>query len=322
MSADGSTAPRAARAPRPARASSTPEPGGAGLDKAKTAFLVDEPVDPGVVRAPILASWTRSRWWQVPTDHLEVPYAGDLDPETALARAAEPVVRDLLDQFAAEPVSLILCDARGTVLRRHTGDALLERHLDRVSLAPGFSYAEQHVGTNGIGTALETHGPAQVLGHEHYVEHLEELACAGVPVTHPSGKLLGVVDITCWRRDAGRTLVSAAAAVSRRIEQMLVEQAGRREMALLHDYLSTCRRSRGAVIGLGHDLLMLNDRARELLGPADQAALLAQALDALAAGGAQLIVDLPSGLRARVLCRPSSGTGRGGVVDGVLQVLP
>ena len=300
------------------------DPDGPLLDRAKTAFLVDEPVEPGVVRAPILASWTRSRLWDVPTDALEVPYAPDLDLDTAFARAAEPVLRGLLDSLSAEPVSLVLCDAQGTVLRRSTGDARLERHLDRVCLAPGFSYAEQHVGTNGIGTALETQGPAQVLGHEHYVEHLEELACAGVPVLHPSGRLLGVVDLTCWRRDAGRTLASAAASIASRVEQLLLEQAGRRELALLQDYLSACRRSRGAVVGVGDDLLMLNDRARQLLGPGDQSALLAEAVDALADGGGQLVVDLPSGLRARVLCRPSSGAGTpgGGSCDGVLQVSP
>ena len=42
------------------------------------------------------------------------------------------------------------------VLTRLTADHDLERHLDGVKLAPGFSYAEDRVGTNGIGTALES----------------------------------------------------------------------------------------------------------------------------------------------------------------------
>ena len=95
---------------------------------------------------------------------------------------------------------MILTDSDGVVLERRTGDSALHQHLDKVWLAPGFSYAEKFVGTNGIGTALEGRGPAQVFGHEHYVEHLADLACAGAPIWHPvTGKLLGVVDLTCWR---------------------------------------------------------------------------------------------------------------------------
>jgi sigma-54 dependent transcriptional regulator, acetoin dehydrogenase operon transcriptional activator AcoR len=61
---------------------------------------------------------------------------------------------------------------------------------------------------------------------------------------------------------------------------------------------------------------MLNDRARELLAPADQGPLLAEIAEALAAGRRQqLLVDLPSGLTARVQCKPSftDGSGTGGV---------
>ena len=304
-----------------AESSSAAAPGSELLARARTSFLDGERLAPSVVREPILASWTRSRLWEVPSQRLEVPFDADLDLDTVLTRAADLVLHDLADELAAEPVSAIVCDARGTVLRRQTGDAVLARHLDRVLLAPGFSYAERHVGTNGIGTALESAGPARVFGHEHYVERLEDLACAGVPVRNPvTGKIVGVVDLTCWRRDAGTMMVPAASTIANRIEELLLERSGRRELALLHDYLGACRRNRGAVLAVGHDLLMLNDRARELLCPADQAPLVAEALDALASGQRQLVVDLPSGLTARVLCTPSVSAG--GVTDGVLQVQP
>ena len=100
-------------------------------------------------------------------------------------------------------------DAAGVVLTRMTADHDLERHLDGVQLAPGFSYAEEYVGTNGIGTALEGGQPAAVFGHEHYAEDLEDLACAGVPIHHPiSGKVVGAVDLTCWRKHADRLLIA------------------------------------------------------------------------------------------------------------------
>jgi len=48
------------------------------------------------------------------------------------------------------------------ILVRLTGDPGLERQLDKIKLVPGFSYAEDMVGTNGIGTALDPGGPAHV----------------------------------------------------------------------------------------------------------------------------------------------------------------
>jgi transcriptional regulator of acetoin/glycerol metabolism len=294
--------------------------GGEDVARARTLFLVDEPVAAGAVREPILASWTRSRLFHVRPDHLDLPDETGVDDDTLLARAAEPVLLQIADLFATEPVSVILCDSDGVVLSRRTGDSGLEQHLNRVWLAPGFSYAERFVGTNGIGTALEARGPAQVFGHEHYVERLEDLACAGAPIRHPvSGKVLGVVDLTCWRRDAGPLLVATAATLTRRVEEMLLEQSGQRELAVLNDYLVACRRNRGAVLAVGQDLLMMNDRARELLDPADQEPLLAEATVALAAGRRHpLLIDLPSGRSARVHCRPTV-TGKG-VVGGVLDV--
>ena len=305
---------------RPAAAPSTPRPSSAQLADARTTFLSGGAAGTDVVRRPILASWTRSRLWDVPTDHLEVPFESNLDRESALLRAASPVLRDAADRFGAEPVSIILCDGNGVVLVRDTGDPVLEKHLDHVRLAPGSSYAERHVGTNGIGTALEGGGPAQVFGHEHYVEHLEDLACAGVPIRHPvTRKVLGVLDITCWRRDAGPMMAGTAATLAMRIEATLLEQSGRREHALLHDYLVACRRNRDAVIAIGSDLLMLNDRARALLTPADEGPLLAEAVEALATGRPQqLLVDLPSGLTVRLHCRPSPGDGA--TASGVVQV--
>ena len=186
------------------------------LVRARTSFLVDDAVEAGAVRDTILASWTRSREWDVETDNVELSCEFDAEPDSPLTRAARPVLSDVSDEFAGEPVSVILTDADGVVLQRRTGDSALHQQLDKVWLAPGFSYAEKFIGTNGIGTALEGRGPAQVFGHEHYVEHLAELACAGAPIWHPvSGKLLGVIDLTCWRPDAGAVHVHGRRPASR-----------------------------------------------------------------------------------------------------------
>ncbi|MCY7341868.1 MAG: sigma-54-dependent Fis family transcriptional regulator [Pseudonocardia sp.] len=290
-----------------------------GLVRARTSFLVDDQVEAGTVRDTILASWTRSREWDVHSDNVELSCEFDPEPDSPLVRAASLVLGDVADQLAGEPVSVILTDADGVVLDRRTGDTALHQHLDRVWLAPGFSYAERFIGTNGIGTALEGRGPVQVFGHEHYVEHLADLACAGAPIWHPvSGKLLGVVDLTCWRPDAGRFMSMAVARIARQIEGNLLDQSAPRELALLHDYLTACRRHHGAVFGIGPDLVMMNDKARELIDPVDQLALVTGATEAMRSGRGLLLQDLPSGAVARVQVRPSWNDR--GAAGGVLLV--
>jgi transcriptional regulator of acetoin/glycerol metabolism len=289
------------------------------LAEARERFLAAEPVDHAAVRKPILASWWRSRESKVAADHIDLDYLHDPDLESRLARCADPVLRKLHAELAGQPISVILTDADGLVLARLTGDRDLERALDGIKLAPGFSYAEDRVGTNGIGTALESGGPAHVFGHEHYAESLDRFGCAGVPIHDPvSGKRVGVIDLTCWRKDADPLMISLVKSTADQITQALVAASSGREHQLLQEYVRACRRTGGIVLALGNDVVMLNDHARRLLDPGDQAALIGHATEALSGRKAGVLtVDLPSGAVARMSCRR---VGDGPFPDGVVHV--
>jgi transcriptional regulator of acetoin/glycerol metabolism len=291
---------------------------GEGLAQTRERFLTAEAVDPGRVRDTILASWWRSRRWNVAADRIHLAYTGDPDLDTPLTRSALPVLRNLREHLEGQPISVILTDAAGVVLTRLRADYDLDRHLDSVMLAPGFSYSEASVGTNGIGTALEGGRPMHVFGHEHYAENLENLACAGVPIRHPiSGKTLGAVDLTCWRKDADPLLVTLAKTTADQITQALLTDSNAREFELLQEYLRACRHSAGIVVALNHDVVMMNDFARQALDPGDQVVLLGQATETLASRhSAAVEIELPTGARARMYCRPLRGDDRlaGGVV--------
>ena len=275
------------------------------LAEARDRFLARDPVDAKAVREPILASWWRSREWHVAADRLDLSYLGEPDLDSALARAAKPVLRHLHEQLEGQPISIVLTDASGLVLLRFTGDHDLERQLDTIKLAPGFSYAEDVVGTNGIGTALESGGPAHVFGHEHYAERLEGLACAGVPVRDPmSGKTVGVLDLTCWRRHADPLMLSLVRSTADQLNQALSETSNGRDLRLLQEYTKACRHTGGIVLALGNDVVMLNDRAR-------------QALVAGRPGGAHL----PGGRRARTAV-VGRGHGRPAERRGGPDLLP
>lgn len=292
------------------------------LAGARERFLAGEPVEPGQVRRIILASWWRSRRWKVAADHVDLSSVRDPARQTPLTRSALPVLASLHENLEGQPVSIILTDARGVVLSRLTADHHLERHLDGVQLLPGFSYAEESVGTNGIGTALESGQAAHVFGHEHYAEHLEDLASAAVPIHHPiSGRTIGAVDLTCWRKDASQLLMVIAQSAADQITQALLTDCSSQEVQLLQAYLRACRHTAGIVFALGSDLVMMNDNARDVLDPGDQATLLGQAAGALATGHLGPVdVGLPSGDTARMYCRPLRGQGQRQLAGGVVQV--
>jgi len=291
-----------------------------GLAETRERFLTAESVRPSEVREPILASWWRSRQWKVAADRVALPYVRDPNLDTPLTRNAMPVLRNLRQHLEGQPISVILTDAAGVVLTRMTADHDLERHLDGVQLAPGFSYAEEYVGTNGIGTALEGGQPAAVFGHEHYAEDLEDLACAGVPIHDPiSGKAVGAVDLTCWRRDADPLLIALAKTTADQITQAMLADSSARELQLMQEYMRACRRTSGIVLALNNDVVMMNEYARQVLDPGDQGVLLGQAAEMLAsqqAGAAS--VELPSGIQARMYCRPVRGDDH--VAGGVVHV--
>jgi sigma-54 dependent transcriptional regulator, acetoin dehydrogenase operon transcriptional activator AcoR len=291
---------------------------GERLAEVRERFLTTESIDPHQVRDTILASWWRSRRWKVAADRIDLSYTGDPDLDTPLTRSAMPILRHLREHLEGQPISVILTDAAGVVLSRLRADYDLDRHLDSVKLAPGFSYAEESVGTNGIGTALEGGRPAHVFGHEHYAEKLEDLACAGVPIKHPiSGKTLGAVDLTCWRKDADPLLITLAKTTADQITQALLTDSNAREFELLQEYLRACRHSAGIVLALNHDVVMMNDQARQALDPGDQVVLLGQATETLELPHAAAVeVELPTGAHARLYCRPLRGDDRlaGGVV--------
>ena len=92
---------------------------------------------PGLVRGPILASWWRSRQWQVAADRVELSYIRDPNLDTPLTRSAMPVLRNLYEHLDGQPISIILTDAAGVVLSRMTADHDLERRAGRGPARPG-----------------------------------------------------------------------------------------------------------------------------------------------------------------------------------------
>lgn len=239
-------------------------------------FQGQEP--PDVVRDPIMESWQRCYSQDVDPCQLQIPHGLDVDFGGLLHDAAGPVLDSLEGQLADEPVSIILTDEHGRVLDRRAGNRRLNENLDRIQLAPGASYSEEHVGTNGIGTASANGLPFRVFGTEHYAEWLRGLSCAGAPIRHPvTRRMLGVLDLTCFAEQGNAVLCALDREAASDIERRLLELTSASEHALFRAFRTACSHTRRPILCMTDDVLMANQVASRTLSPPDQQTLLAVA---------------------------------------------
>jgi sigma-54 dependent transcriptional regulator, acetoin dehydrogenase operon transcriptional activator AcoR len=289
--------------------------------RARDRFLAQEAEADPHVRRMIFASWKRSRESKVDIDRVLVPYLHDPDLESLLSRSAAPILDNLRDQLEGEPVSVILTDHTGFVIDRRTSSSAIAQRLDAVCLAPGFSYAEEFVGTNGIGTTLSSGRSTLVDGREHYTHELGEFACAGAPIRHPTRRtVIGILDLTSWSHSPGGMLMALATATAKQIEDELLGQTGMREFALFQEYMRACQQSAGPVLALNNDVVMMNEHLREVMDTPEQAALISYAVDTMRDDSRQAVrtVELPSGRTAHLRYSPASSES--GPAGGVFRV--
>ena len=194
--------------------------------------------DDSATSPQILASWQRCAARGLSPEALEVPHIADVDTDRSLVRAATPVLRALLTSLAGEPISLMVSDADGLVLTRLCADRDILRALDAVALAPGSTYTEAAVGTNGFGLALVDDRASLVAGPDHYTEPLAAFTCAGTPIHDPvTGAVAGALSLTTWSLRRHDLLMALAAQTAMNIEARLAGQAGATSVGQLDGYL-------------------------------------------------------------------------------------
>jgi transcriptional regulator of acetoin/glycerol metabolism len=191
-----------------------------------------------VRRPTILASWQRCAARGLAPDRLDVPHCGEFDVESPLVRLASPVLRALQASLTDEPVSVMISEADGTVVGRFCSDRDILRALDAVALAPGSTYSEAAVGTNGFGLALVDDRASLVEGRDHYTEQLSAFTCAGTPVHDPAtSKVVGALSLTTWSLRRHDLLMALAAQTAMNIEARMAGQAGAVSVGELDGYL-------------------------------------------------------------------------------------
>ncbi|MFD9669356.1 sigma-54-dependent Fis family transcriptional regulator [Rhodococcus sp. NPDC059968] len=226
------------------------------------------------VRPHILQSWHRSI---ASGAQVALPRAEQAEFSTisrALRDAAEPVLSRLAERLSGLEVALILADRDAGIVRRWVPDKSIVPTLDGINSSVGFNVAEDLVGTNGIGTVIESGIGHLVSGPEHFSAALESFTCAGVPINHPiTRRLEGVVTLSCPTSEGHALLTPLLSSTAQEIEHVMLDRASSRQRRLLNAYTIASKSRRGPVAAIGSDLFIAGPRVTELLGGIDQALL-------------------------------------------------
>ncbi|UUU43809.1 SpoIIE family protein phosphatase [Streptomyces sp. NBC_00162] len=291
-----------------------------GPVRSRDRFLHGESVE-GSVRSPILSSWQRSRLLGLSPDQSELPFKQDFDPEGRLVRAARPVLDRLQSIFSGSLMNICLADGHGTVLERRFGEKSMLRHLSAIQSVPGFVFAEQFAGTNGIGLTLAERRLCQVYGAEHFAERSQSSACTAIPVRDQlSGHIEGVLCLGYPYTDADPALIPVVRKAAEAIERRLMEQSSARERGLLHAYLDAASRARTGEDAWNGHAIGMDELLQSELEQSDQMTLKQKATELMSADRrAAAEVSLSRGRWVTLVSRPvTSPSGVEGVVIEVL----
>lgn len=232
------------------------------------------------VRPEILMSWYRCREEYAVDPHLErAPPAAEagahsIDHDVVYAELGGQAASAARELGGVSGV-VTVADGDGRILGTWGSTHILELAADS-NLAPWSTWSEWASGTNGMGTALESHRPVLVRGPEHWCRGFQGWVCAGVAVrdavTHDP---LAVLNVSSWQSSLSDAVLPWLGRVAAATEAKLRARAhlsGTLLAAALTDF-RVAPATAVAAVDLAGNVVLANSEAAMLLGtPADQPA--------------------------------------------------
>ncbi len=179
------------------------------------------------IRPLVIQSWERCLAQGVHHQNARAPVI--LQPESIQDYLANhPLFTDVvpilkkLGEMAFDSGNLVVfCDDLGNILHLD-GDSILRAKAEEMNFITGSSWNEKSVGTNAIGTALESGSPIQVFAAEHYCQDVHRWTCSASPIRDPAtNKILGVIDLTGFWETFHPLSLSVVVAAARTVEERL-----------------------------------------------------------------------------------------------------
>jgi sigma-54 dependent transcriptional regulator, acetoin dehydrogenase operon transcriptional activator AcoR len=162
-----------------------------------------------------------------------------------------------------------ITDASGRIVAEW-GDPTTLAVATEANMAPWYCWSESAAGTNGMGTALEAHGPVLISGAEHWCEAFHEWVCAGVAVRDVVTRdPIAVLNISCWRSQLPGAVGGWLANAASRTQCALRRRARDSGSELIAAYSEARAHTPGAALAAldaAGKVLIADDTASVLMG--------------------------------------------------------
>ncbi|MEM9566172.1 MAG: helix-turn-helix domain-containing protein [Actinomycetota bacterium] len=278
--------------------------------------MAHEPTTATTAIADMVAARRRSALYGLDPSNREIPHLGQPGPSAELLTELSAPVRDqLLAQIVDSSLAVVMSDRDGRLTTRDAPTSTTLAAMDHRSLDIGFSLAESDVGTNGVGTSLETRRPTVVVGVDHFLECFQDFTCANAPIVHPvTGRVEGTVGVVCPVGDTGPLLLTTAVQLASQIGELLLERATPDERFLLEHFLRLRKSPKNAIATIGRDVLIATPPAQRQIGDLDHVELWGRVESAVRDGrAADIQLGQPDQAPLTLRCLPLL---RGGDVKG------
>ncbi len=195
------------------------------VDDARRKFDGLRVVSPDLLAPDVGDSWERCAA-SLPVQHtapVDLPDHSARWEASAIRRAAPAIVDELSQLAVSEDYIAAITDDAGHIIWSAAGRSMT-RLADEVNFVRGANWHEDVAGTNAPGLALRTGRSATVFAAEHWSETVREWVCYAAPVRGPSGRVIGVLDLSTLWRKASPFAHTTVSAMARLVEQQLAAE--------------------------------------------------------------------------------------------------
>ncbi|MED3561283.1 sigma-54-dependent Fis family transcriptional regulator [Bacillus xiapuensis] len=149
-----------------------------------------------------------------------------------LIEIAAPYLKNYDQAIKDSGMMALLVDPEGYVLSL-TGNEKTLMDARKINFVEGVRWTECEVGTNAIGTALQTKEAVMINGAEHFSVASHQWSCSATPIFDDNGNLMGVIDVSCPIEHSHPFMMGMVTSVAYAIEKEFTIRSNQTEIALI-----------------------------------------------------------------------------------------